>query len=278
MKDTNSKLDMITDCPVCLNTMEVYFTAEVLNKYQVQYEYCKKCGFLRAHEPHWLNEAYTSAIANTDTGLVARNIAIANKLIGVLYWVLKETGENHYLDAAGGYGMLTRIMRDFGFDFYWHDPYCENLLALGFEYSSDIDSYSVVTAMEVLEHLTDPIAFLKEIFSYSNANSIVFTTKLYDGEPPKPDEWWYYSFSTGQHIGFFQRRTLVVIAQKLGLYFASANGIHVLSKTPINEHLLAIVTGRVGSRIAPFLIRKRMNSKIMSDHQLMLQKIGKDEK
>jgi hypothetical protein len=69
-----------------------------------------------------------------------------------------------------------------------------------------------------------------------------------------------------------------MIAQKLGLYFASANGIHVISKTPINQHLLGIVTGRFGSRIAPFWIRKRMTSKMMSDHQLMLQKIGKEEK
>ena len=265
-------------CPVCSSAMHNCFKAVVLGKYQAQYEVCNSCGYLRAHEPHWLDEAYTRAIANADTGLVARNIAIANKLVGVLYWVLKETGENHYLDAAGGYGMLTRIMRDFGFDFYWHDPYCANMLALGFEYSSVIGSCRVVTAMEVLEHVTDPIAFIEEIFSFSAANSLVFTTKLYEGEPPKPESWWYYSFSTGQHIGFFQRRTLVVVAQKLGLYFASANGIHVLSKRPINERLLGIVTCRIGSRIAPFWIRKKMNSKMMSDHHLMLQKIHKEEK
>jgi len=150
-------------------------------------------------------------------------------------------------------------------------------LALGFEYSSAIGSCNVVTAMEVLEHVTDPVAFIKEMFSFSGANSLVFTTELYEGEPPKPDAWWYYSFSTGQHIGFFQRRTLVVIAQKLGLYFASANGIHVLTKTPINECLLSIVTGRIGSRLAPFWIRKRLNSKMMTDHYLMLNKINNDK-
>ncbi len=258
--------------------MQDCFTHAVLDKYQAKYELCNGCGYLRAHNPHWLGEAYNSAIANADTGLVARNISIANKLVGVLYWILKETGDNHYLDAAGGYGMLTRIMRDFGFDFYWHDPYCENILALGFEYSTVIGTYNVVTAIEVLEHVTDPIAFIEELFSFSNGNSLVFTTELYEGEPPKPEAWRYYSFLTGQHIGFFQRRTLKVIAQKFGMYFASANGIHVLSKTPINERLLDILTGRIGSRIAPFWIRKRMNSKMMSDHLLMLQKIGKNEK
>lgn len=75
------------------------FTARVLDRYEARYDYCQFCGYLRAVNPYWLDEAYTSAIANADTGLVARNIAIANKLVGVLYWVLKETGENHYLDG-----------------------------------------------------------------------------------------------------------------------------------------------------------------------------------
>ena len=38
-----------------------------------------------------------------------------------------------YLDVDGGYGMLTRLMRDYGFHFYWTDPYCQNILARGFE-------------------------------------------------------------------------------------------------------------------------------------------------
>jgi len=62
------------------------------------------------------------------------------------------------------------------------------------------------------------------------------------------------------------------------MYFATANGIHVISKTPINEYLLGFVTGRIGSKIAPFWIRKKMNSKMMSDHHLMLKKMGKGEK
>ena len=274
----NNKKDKDSKCPICSGLMKDCFSHSVLDKYQAQYELCNGCGYLRVHDPFWLEEAYTTAIANADTGLVARNVVIANKLAGVLYWVLKETGQNRYLDAAGGYGMLTRMMRDFGFDFYWNDPYCSNLLAKGFEYNETIGSCAVVTAMEVLEHVIDPIAFIEKIFSFSNANSLVFTTELYYGEPPKPDAWWYYSFATGQHIGFFQSQTLDLMAQKLNIYFATANGIHVFSKTPLNEHLLAFVTGRIGSRIASIWVRKKMNSKMMSDHHLMLQKMGKNEK
>lgn len=253
--------------------MESCFTAQVLGKYSAQYEVCNTCGFLRAHAPHWLDEAYSRAIAAADTGLVVRNIALAHKLAGALYWVVGESGQGRYLDAAGGCGMLTRLMRDLGFDFYWADKYCDNLLALGFEYSHARGACRAVTAMEVLEHLTDPAAFIEETLAHSGAQALLFTTELYQGHPPQPDEWWYYAFSTGQHIGFFQRRTLEVLGARLGLQFASANGLHIFSKAEVNERLLRAITGRWASRVAPWWIRRRLGSKTMSDHELMLQRI-----
>lgn len=74
-------------CPVCAGPMKHCFSAQVLGKYQADYEVCDQCGYLRAHDPHWLDEAYSSAIAAADTGLVMRNLAVASKLTGVLYWV-----------------------------------------------------------------------------------------------------------------------------------------------------------------------------------------------
>lgn len=263
------------ECPICSGRMEYCFTAQVLGKYSAQYEVCNKCGFLRAHAPHWLDEAYTSAIAAADTGLVMRNIGLACKLSAALYWVVGECSAARYLDAAGGYGMLTRLMRDFGFDFYWADKYCNNLLAPGFEYNQAQGPCRAVTAMEVLEHLADPVAFIEETLVLSGAQTLLFTTELYQGPPPQPDAWWYYAFSTGQHIGFFQRRTLEVLGVRLGLHFASANGLHIFSKTAVNERLLHAVTGRWVSRVAPWWIRRRLGSKTTSDHQLMLQRIGR---
>lgn len=72
--------------------------------------------------------------------------------------------------------MLTRLMRDLGFDFYWADKYCINHLSLGFEYSSDIGSCNAVTAVEVFAHLIDPTAFTNETLDYSGTQTLVFTT------------------------------------------------------------------------------------------------------
>ena len=259
------------NCPICSDQMKLSFNAQVLGKYAARYEACDGCGFLRAHEPHWLDEAYSSAIAAADTGLVARNFALAAKIAGVLYWATGERGAGRYLDAAGGYGMLTRLMRDMGFDFYWADKYCENLLVPGFEYQPESGPCRAVTAIEVLEHLTDPAAFIAETLEAAGADTLLFTTELYQGPPPDPSVWWYYSFATGQHIGFFQRRTLEVLGARLGLQFASANGLHVLSRKPVNEGVLKWATGRSATRMGPWWIRRHLGSKTMSDHQLMLR-------
>jgi len=64
------------------------------------------------------------------------------------------------LDAAGGYGMLTRLMRDLGFDFYLRDKYCANLMDPGFECREALGNCLAVTAMELLERLTDPMEFV----------------------------------------------------------------------------------------------------------------------
>lgn len=260
-------------CPICSEPMKPVFTAQVLHKHAANYEVCEVCGFLRIHQPHWLDEAYSDAIAAADTGLVVRNISISRKVAAVLYWAMNERGEGQYLDAAGGYGMLTRLMRDLGFNFYWKDKYCDNLLAPGFEYNESLGGCRSVTAMEVLEHVTDPVEFVKATLAEASAQMIIFTTELYEGEPPRPEAWWYYAFPTGQHIGFYRRKTLEALGARLGLSLSSANGLHILSKAPVNNCLLKFLTNRFVSQVGSWWIRRQLGSKTMSDHELMLKNI-----
>lgn len=262
-------------CSICQGQMAHVFSAVLLGKYNADYMVCQSCGYLKVHEPYWLNEAYSSAIADADTGLVSRNFLIAEKLSSLLFWEMAERGGGRYLDSAGGYGMLTRLMRDYGFDFYWSDKYCENTLACGFEYDAEVGKCVAVTAMEVLEHVIDPVMHVKEILSCANADTLIFSTELYNGSPPNPAEWWYYSLPTGQHIGFFQLRTLQVLADKLGLNFYSANGIHIFTKRRLRKHWLRIVTSSYFSKATAPLLRRLMKSKTMDDHRKMLSSVSK---
>lgn len=251
--------------------MRPCFSARVLNKYEATYEVCGHCEFLRVGDPHWLDEAYSSAIAAADTGLVGRNTQIAQALASLLYLAMPSHGQGRYLDAAGGYGLLTRLMRDKGFDFFWADEHCKNLLATGFEYHPDLAQCEAVTAIEVMEHLVDPLRFVDETLRHARSNTMIFTTNLYQGAVPAPEAWWYYTFATGQHIGFFTQTTLRTLGQRLGLRFFSANGIHILSSQALNATRIRLATGRRVSQLFAPWIRHRLGSKTVSDHEAMLR-------
>lgn len=262
----------MTPCQICNSVVNEVFTARVLNKYEARYDFCNACGYLTARNPFWLEESYSQAIADADTGLIVRNILNSRKLASILYWVLGERGSEVYADYAGGYGMLTRMMRDYGFNFYWQDKFCENKLAIGFEYSPEVGPCKAIVAAEVLEHLEDPATYIKNIFEETQAQILFFTTDLFSGEPPAPESWYYYSFATGQHIGFFQERTLAILAKKLGLYFYSAGNIHIFSKAPINPLMLRFATNKWIARFSSWFIPRRIGSKTMSDHGFLSKK------
>ncbi len=258
-------------CPVCAGEWRPAFTATVLNRHSVQYVWCPACGMVQTEPPYWLDEAYRETIPAADTGLVTRNIELSAKLAGILYFCFDRKGS--YVDIAGGYGMLVRLMRDHGFDFYWQDPYCENVLARGFEEHEAAGAIVALTAFEVLEHVHDPVAFVAEALRQRRTDTLIFSTQVYAGDQPPGQDWWYYSFSTGQHVSFYQIRTLRAIAGKLGLKFYSANGIHVFTSRTLNRSVFGLVSGGASCLVAPY-VRRRLGPKTWDDHERAKGKSG----
>lgn len=256
-------------CPICTYPMMPVFTAQVLGKYSADFENCQHCGFLRIANPDWLEEAYSSAIAATDTGLVMRNIAIARKLAAFLYFVLPGRGAGSYLDEAGGYGMLTRLMRDYGFDFYWSDKYCANLLARGFELENTRVPFQAVTAFEAIEHVVDPLDFVRRSLNTAQSETFIFTTELFRGAPPLPDQWSYYSLDTGQHISFFNAKSLHVLAETLNMKYYYRKGLHVFTRINLSPIRLKLFNDNVIA-IMMMVIERKLKSKRMIDHESMV--------
>ena len=252
--------------------MEKAFSARVLGKYAVDYYRCSTCGLLQTEDAYWLEEAYQNPIAVTDTGLIQRNFSIAAKLSALLYFCFEPKGA--YLDVAGGYGMLVRLMRDIGFDFYWNDPHCENVLARGFESDKAGRKYAALSAFEVLEHVHDPVMFVAGLMKTHAVRDLIFTTQTYAGEMP-PTDWWYYAFETGQHISFYQPRTLAMLGKRLGLNFFSANGIHLLTDRTAGLGRMKLLTGKLAFP-ATLYIRRMLGSRTMSDHLALMRAIGRD--
>jgi hypothetical protein len=213
----------------------------------------------------WLQEAYESAIADVDTGVLARARDLEPRLICILRPLWKERPAV-FADIGAGYGVLVRAMRDVGLDFRWSDPHCANLLARGFELESQ--HCDAITAIEVLEHAVDPVAFLREAFNRTGASVAVLTTELLPKPVPDPASWWYYAFETGQHVSFFEHRTLGHLATKLGLRLRSRQNLHVLHSGQVKQwHFLLAAT-----RLAPIgaaLLGRSLESLTERDNPLL---------
>lgn len=258
---------MIQECPICRSERNVCFPAEILAKYKINYLSCKKCGLLQTETPYWLEEAYGSAIASTDTGLLMRNLSLSKKLACTLFFFFNK--EDKYKDVGGGYGVLTRLMRDIGFDFYWFDPYCENLFAKQFNAANTNKPFSAITAFEVMEHIYDPIEFIKASIQEAGTSTIIFSTELFKGSPPEPSSWEYYSLTTGQHISFYQRKTLDFLAKELSLNVYSYKNFHILTDKSIKFQAFCFFIVNLSKFIFP-LVKLSMQSKTLSDREKII--------
>lgn len=226
-------------CKICAANADLFGTAVVLGKYTVSYFHCGVCEFIQVEEPYWLDEAYSRIMTRSDLGLVGRNIQMAEVTRRLILSCL-DPGEN-FIDYGGGYGMFVRIMRDNGFDFYRHDPLCENLFAEGFDSQPGVP-YALLTAWEVFEHLTDPLRDIERMLAFSR--TLFFSTSLLSSPPQPLNNWWYYGLEHGQHVAFYSAKTLQVIAQKFDLKLLySSNGIHLLSDKNISPISLKLAFG-----------------------------------
>jgi hypothetical protein len=202
----------------------------VLNKYTVTYYHCSKCGFIQTEKPYWVEESYSKAIATADTGIMMRNFSNASSLLFLMKFLKSNSA---CLDFGGGHGILTRIMRDYGFDFYHFDKYAENLFATGFEGSLE-KKYDLVTSFENFEHFVNPLEEIKRIINMTDV--LYFSTALLPQNLPLVKNWWYYVPSTGQHISFYSKKTLKFIATKFNMYLLTdSDSSHILSGYPINK-------------------------------------------
>ncbi len=227
----------VADCRVCGTEAVVTHRGKLLARHEVTYYRCPECEFWFTEEPYWLDEAYFHISHEIDEGLVQRNLTMARQL-GVLLPRLFPEGP--YVDWASGSGLLVRLMRDAGFEFYWQDKYADNVLAREFNWDEASDRSrraKFVSAIEVLEHTPYPMDFVRDVLDVTGAPAIFFTEHLHDGVSYDPS-WWYLLPDSGQHISFYSAKTLQAMAGLLGLSVQSWGSNHVLTRDPLPEKAL----------------------------------------
>ena len=269
-------------CKICNHQTFIAFYATILHTHEEAFYKCPQCGFLSVGNAHWLKQSYAQAINITDTGLVARNLYLYKIASVVAYFFNAHKAATFMgggaislpivLDIGGGTGLLTRLLRDVGFEAQWSDEYCDNIFAQGFTYDNKQDKQiALATCFEVFEHLPDPLHQIESMLDI--CPNILFSTELLPCDVPQSNgenTWWYYGFEHGQHISFYTKQSLQFIAKKRKLFFYSFFSIHLLSTKRITLFALLI---KIAHRGLFTIIQKQLQSKTFSD-SIMLQALA----
>ena len=227
-------------CRVCGGALLHKWTMKVLDRYEADYFECLKCGCLQIPNPYWLNEAYCDEgkpiAVNPDGGRFCRNFSAYMRLRA-----LEDAGlfggPLHVLDYGGGSGILTSMLRLAGRECSHFDPYCpvplfEPERAFLTPEAIPMSSFNAVVALEVFEHLCNPLDVIRSLAGYLEpGGTIVLSTGLY-----KPgvhsEDWPYLSRLAGQHVTFYTRKAIRIIADIAGLpnvcLFPSDDGFLIL--------------------------------------------------
>ena len=249
-------------CGGCGSLCQPFDSGVVLGHIEVQYFRCSQCGLVRTEEPTWLDQAYSTPIASIDVGLLTRCIMLADVTEAV---VRTLSPRSRGLDWAGGYGVLTRLLRDRGLDFHHYDPYTRNVFAAGLE-GDPLEEWDLVTLYEVLEHLTDPIADLAPLCAGSPV--LLFTTEILPKPAPGVNSWWYYALEAGQHVSFYTMGSLAALADRLGRELVSdGRSVHALcAKGALPRLTREVIQSRRLSRgLLPLLRKARPSLSLLPD-------------
>lgn len=158
------------------------------------------------------------------------------------------------------------MMRDKGYDFEWYDDYCENLFAQHHEMSKQ--HYDVITAFELLEHLSDPMSVIEKLFSMGD--TVIISTEIIPENRPKVKDWWYYGVEHGQHISFYTPKSMMFIANKFGMKYSYLSGLHVFSRVIKIMHPLLMKFVRIP--YSEYLIGKSRPSLLPRDYESLTGK------
>lgn len=265
-------------CKVCGSSSSEIFSAKILGKYQVSYYQCEDCQFIQTETPYWLEEAYSSAITALDIGLLSRNLLLQEIVPKVIDELCNPKGK--FVDYGGGYGVLVRLLRDKGYDFYRQDNYCQNLFANGFDVEDyDGESYELLTAFEVFEHLVDPVSEVEKMLQY--ASDIFFSTELVPTERQvNPENWWYVAPEIGQHVALYSRESLERLAARFQLKYFNYSNYHLFTKKNLSDTALRkiIIGKKILERVALKLYRPQQKSSLLkSDFDGILKNLRNED-
>jgi len=253
-------------CPICHSESKHFTTLTIRDGIPGEYYSCNSCKFIHAENASWLEGSFTDALNSLDIGSVDRCNIVAD-FVEVLANSLKVDNPR-VLDWGGGYGLLTRILRDRGVRCAHYDPYTEPLFAKNIDLQSDA-RFDLIVLSEVMLHMTDPVSTLTELLKLSD--NIIFTAVI--APPDVTPDWWYFMPDTGQHVAIFSRQTIPELGVALKVNTLSDNQFfHLVSKDQQGVLTRLLFTKRfIPFGVAALLYLKRQVKRALGKSNSLLQ-------
>lgn len=209
-------------CRACGADLEVAFEIQVLGDTQATFHRCVRCNSMMVVDPYWLERSYATVLyPDPDSGALRRTLFV-HRVLRRLRAVGLLKAKYRSLDYGSGSGMLVSLQQDrkalaVGYDRYATPRFaqlsCSKALPEGL--------FDLITAIEVAEHLTNPI----EVFTtlrekLSPSGLVVVSTELYERHRcPDPSQWHYLAREHGQHITLFTQEGLSAASKSAGLRY-----------------------------------------------------------
>ena len=127
------------------------------------------------------------------------------------------------LDYGGGNGRLTELLNGLGFDATCYDPFYGHP-------TRPISKFSVITVIEVMEHVPDQNKLFQELEELCQPNGIIILNTLLKEHQLRGD-WWYASPRNG-HVSFHTSKSLLQHLAVHNLHGVSLSAeLHIVSKS-----------------------------------------------
>ena len=133
------------------------------------------------------------------------------------------------LDYGGGNGMTSSLLRESGWAFDTYDPFGHT------DISPDrIGRYNFCSAIEVFEHLPDPVGTLRDVTEKVSAGALIILigTQVLDGKISNESRlsWWYAAPRNG-HVSIYSKKSLQILGAAFGLTYSCFRGYpHLLTR------------------------------------------------
>ena len=236
MTGWGSQMTGAPTCPVCDGAADLYDVVDFnknceernglflpLSGKPIYYALCSQCDYLFAPEfQTWSDQDFFERIYNDGYAAVdPEHKAIRPdkdfQLVEFMFGDFK--GQFSHLDYGGGEGRLSQTLSEAGWRSTSYDPFFNPLSSLAGE------TFDLITAFEVFEHVPRPHEMMERIAAASHAQTFVFfSTGSHDGrfKPGQRIEDWYVAPRNG-HVAVFSHKALAALAGRHGFKFASFN-------------------------------------------------------